>query len=231
MSLAGQLALVTGASRGIGLAIALALRDAGARVVRVARSLETGEREGFHDISCDLTDAPSWHRHMDALLRNLGVPRVVVSNAGAFLLKPLAATTEEDFDHQIAVNLRGAFSVARALLPPMRAAGRGLFIHIGSVADHVALPENGAYAASKYGLRGLHESLVAEYAGTGVRLSLVSPGATDTHLWDDLNPDARSDLPGRAHMLRPEDVADAVMFLVQRPGHVHVSLLRLGPAR
>lgn len=230
MTLAGQLAVVTGGSRGIGLATASVLRDAGARVVRVARSLATGEHDGFYDLGCDLTDAPSWHRNLDGLLRNLGVPRIVVSNAGAFLLKPLAETSEAEFDRQVAVNLRGAFSVARGLLPPMRAAGRGVFIHIGSIADHIGFPENSAYSASKYGLRGLHESLVAEYAGSGVRLSLLSPGPTDTSVWDAVDRNARPDLPDRARMLRPEDIAAAVLWLVDRPAHVHVDWLRLGPA-
>ncbi len=229
MSLSGQLAVVTGASRGIGLATATALRDAGAKVVRVARSLQTGDRDGFHDRACDITDASAWHRTVDAMLRSLGVPHIVVSNAGSFLLKPLSETTEATFDTQIAVNLRAAFSVARALLPPMRAARRGLYISIGSVADHVGFAENAAYSAAKYGLRGLHESLLAEYTGTGVRLSLISPGPTDTNVWDPVDLDARPGFPARAAMLRPQDVAAAVMYLAVQPPHIHVDWLRMGP--
>ena len=77
----------------------------------------------------------------------------------------------------------------------MRDAGGGSFISIGSVADHTGFPENAAYAASKYGLRGLHETLAAEYRGTGVRLMLVSPGATDTTIWDPFAPESRARLP------------------------------------
>ena len=104
----------------------------------------------------------------------------------------------------------------------MRDAGRGgRFITVGSVADHVGFPENAAYAASKYGLRGLHETLLAEYRGTGVRLTLVSPGPTDT---DDLGrrsiPTTARDSRRRAEMLRPADVADAVLFVATRPPHV-----------
>ena len=132
---------------------------------------------------------------------------------------------------QLAVNLRASFLVARAFLPAMRAAGGGAFVSVGSVADHIGFPENAAYAASKYGLRGLHETLAAEFHGTGVRLTLVSPGATDTTIWDPFAPERRPGFPPRAAMLRPEDVADAVLFAVTRPEHVHVDWIRLGALR
>jgi NADP-dependent 3-hydroxy acid dehydrogenase YdfG len=100
---------------------------------------------------------------------------------------------------------------------------------VGSVADHVAFPENAAYAASKFGLRGLHETLIAEYRGSGVRLTLVSPGPTDTSVWDPVNPDAREGFIHRDGMLRPADVAEAVLFAAIRPPHVHVDWLRINP--
>jgi NAD(P)-dependent dehydrogenase (short-subunit alcohol dehydrogenase family) len=227
-SLAGRVALVTGASRGIGGATAEALRAAGARVVRVARSLPPGE--GFHDLPADLTDAAQVEALAGRVRRDLGPPDIVVSNAGGFLLRPLEETTLADFDAQMALNLRASFTIARAFLPMLRTAGRGCFVSIGSVADHVGFPENAAYAASKYGLRGLHETLLAEYRGTGVRLTLVSPGPTDTDLWDPVDPDHREGFPRRADMLRPADVADAVLFVATRPSHVLIDWLRLGPA-
>ena len=111
----------------------------------------------------------------------------------------------------------------------MAALGRGTYVSVGSVADHVGFPENAAYAAAKYGLRGLHETLVAEYWGTGVRLTLVSPGPTDTAIWDPFDPDHRPGFPARAAMLRPSDVADAILFVATRPPSVQVDWLRLGP--
>jgi len=226
-ALAGRLALVTGASRGIGAATAEALRDAGARVVRVARTLQPAP--GYMDLPADLASLDQ----LDALaarLASVGVPDVVVSNAGGFLLRPLEQTELADVDAQLAINLRAPFALARTLLPRMRAAGRGgCFIWVGSVADHVGLPENAAYAASKYGLRGLHETLLAEYRGSGVRLTLISPGPTDTPMWDPVDPDHREGFPPRARMLRPADVADAVLFVATRPPHVLIDWLRLGP--
>jgi NAD(P)-dependent dehydrogenase (short-subunit alcohol dehydrogenase family) len=226
-ALAGRVALVTGASRGIGAATARELRAAGARVVRVARALPPGD--DFLDLPADLTDAAQVEALAERVRREVGPPDVVVSNAGGFLLRPLAQTTMADFDAQVALNLRAAFAVARAFLPMLRDAGRGSFVTVGSVADHVGLPENAAYAASKYGLRGLHETLLAEFRGTGVRLTLISPGPTDTDIWAPFDPDRREGFPRRAEMLRPADVADAVLFVATRPPHVLVDWLRLGP--
>lgn len=227
--LAGQIALVTGASRGIGAAVAEALKAEGARVIRVARSFATGG-QGFQDFSCDLTNPDQVQRLGARVLDQHGVPGIVVSNAGTFLLRQFEDTSSDELEQQLALNLRAPFAVAKAFLPAMRQAGRGGFITVGSVADHTAYPENAAYAASKYGLRGLHETLVAEYRDTGVRLTLISPGPTDTSIWDPFDPDRRPGFIPRSGMLRPADVADAILFVATRPDHVHIDWLRLGPA-
>jgi NAD(P)-dependent dehydrogenase (short-subunit alcohol dehydrogenase family) len=227
--LAGRVVLVTGASRGIGAAVAAALAGEGARVVRVARSLTESTTERTHDIPCDLTDPHQVSRLGARVMAQYGAPEIVVSNAGAFLLRPLESTTPAELETQLGVNLRAPFYVAQAFLPAMRGAGRGTFITVGSVADHTGFPDNAAYAASKYGLRGLHETLVAEYRGTGVRLTLISPGATDTSMWDPVNPDAREGFVPRAGMLRPADVADTIVFVATRPPQVQIDWLRLGP--
>jgi NADP-dependent 3-hydroxy acid dehydrogenase YdfG len=91
----------------------------------------------------------------------------------------------------------------------------------------MVFPENGSYAAAKFGLRGLHAVLRAELRGTGVRSTLVSPGPVDTPLWDDVNPDERKGFTPRSAMLRPEDVAAAVLFAVAQPASVNVDELRL----
>lgn len=227
--LAGRVALVTGASRGIGSAVAEVLAQEGAHVIRVARTLRDGTRDHFEDISCDLTDPDQVSRLAARVVDQHGPPDIVVSNAGAFLLRTLEATEASELELQLAANIRAPFAVAKGFLPPMRAAGRGSFITVGSIADHVAFPENAAYAASKYGLRGLHETLVEEYRGTGVRLTLVSPGATDTSVWDPFDPDHREGFIPRAAMLRPADVAEAILFVATRPAHVLIDWLRVGP--
>ena len=229
MPLAGQVAVVTGASRGVGEATAKALAVQGATVVRLARTLADGEDGPYFNLTTDLTDPVLLKRAMDEVLAEFGPPHLVVNNAGGFLLRLFEETTEEELLEQLEINLVAPFNVARALLPPMRQAGRGHLVTIGSIADHSAFPENAAYAASKYGLRGLHETLVAEYRGTGIRLTLISPGPTDTSLWDPFDPDRRAGFTPRAKMLKPSDVAGAVVWAVTQPANVGVELIRLGP--
>jgi NADP-dependent 3-hydroxy acid dehydrogenase YdfG len=233
--LAGKTAVVTGASRGIGLAVARELARAGAWVGMVARTrdaLEAAAREaGGHAIAADVSSPEGVHAVATYVEELLGdAPDLLVSSAGAFVLAPLAATAPEDFDELLRVNLRAPFLLARAFLPAMLARGSGHLVHVGSVAGRVAFPENGAYSASKFGLRGMHEVLLAELRGTGVRATLVEPGATDTALWDPIDPDARADLPARASMLRPEDVARAVLFAAAQPRHVQVPFVAVEPA-
>ena len=111
----------------------------------------------------------------------------------------------------------------------MSGAGDGWSSRLSSVSDHHAYPENAAYAASKYGLRGLHETLAAEHRGTGVRFALISPGPTDTRIWDPIDPDHRPGLPHHSEMLHPEDVGAAVLFAATRPSRATVEWIRLMP--
>jgi len=227
--LAGRVAVVTGASRGIGAATAALLAGQGARVVRVARTVVESRGESAMDLPCDVSDAAQVRATADLVRAVWGVPDIVVNNAGAFHLAPFDETTDADFEAQLEANLRGPWLVARAFVPAMREAGRGVVVTVGSVADHLAFPGNAAYAASKFGVRGLHETLVAEFRGSGVRFTLVSPGPTDTAAWDPVDPDSRPGFTPRARMMRPDDVAAAILFAATRPAHVQVDWLRLGP--
>ncbi len=229
-ALAGQLAVVTGTSRGIGAATADALHAQGARIVGLARTIAAKEGDRRWDIPCDLTHPEDLTRAVDQVLERWGPPNILVSNAGGFLLQSFEQTTPGDLEAQLAINLRAPFALAAAVVPAMREASGGLVVHLGSVADHSGFPQNAAYASSKFGLRGLHETLVAEYRGTPVRFSLISPGPTDTAAWDPVDPDHREGFLPRAKMLRPSDVADAVVFVATRPPRVHIEWLRLGPA-
>ena len=225
--LAGRLALVTGGSTGIGAAVAAAFRHEGARVIRAAR--RPGPAEGNDvPIAVDLA-ADHGPDDLARQVLEIGVPDLIVSSAGGFLLAPFADTSLGDLDELYRVNLRAPFELARRLLPPMKSRGSGRHILIGSVADHRAFAGNAAYSATKFGLRGWHEVLEEEYRGTGVLCSLVSPGPVDTPLWDPFDPDHRDDLPSRAVMLKPADVAEAVVWIATRPPHISVSVLRLGP--
>ena len=230
----GARAVVTGASRGVGEAIARALTEAGATVALVARSKEALDKVASslgrraRVVQCDLTDAASVRDAVIAIPRQLdGAPNIVVNCAGVFPFAPMHELSEEQFTEAVSINLVAPFRFVRAFLPAMQAAGAGHIVSIGSVADRSAFSANGAYAATKFGARALHEVLRSETRGTGIRASLVSPGPTDTNLWDSLDPDARDDLPSRSNMLRADDVANAVLFALTQPAGVNIDELRL----
>ena len=233
-SLDGVTAVVTGASRGIGEAIARSLAGAGATVALVARgrpaleqlASELGIRA--HVVPCDLADAAAVARAVEQIGAVLGEsPRIVVNNAGSFHLARAAEESADAFAATLNLNLVAPFRMARAFLPAMLAAGRGHLVTIGSIADRHSFPLNAAYAASNFGLRAVHEVLRAETQGTGVRASLVSPAATDTDSWTATRAGAAASSPTSEQMLRAEDVARAVLFVVSQPAHVTIDELRL----
>lgn len=230
MTLVGKLALVTGASRGIGLAVADELRAAGAHVVRLARSLHDASGDRLTDLQCDVTAPAEVDRAIGRLVSDLGVPDIVVNNAGIFMIKPLMETTPADFTATLATNLTGPYLVARAVVPRMVERGSGHLVTIGSISDYIGFPGSTAYAASKFGLRGMHEVIRAETSKSGVRTTLVSPGPVDTDIWDDVKPDEKPGFTKRKDMMRAEDVAEAVLFAVTRPARVAITEIRLLPA-
>jgi NADP-dependent 3-hydroxy acid dehydrogenase YdfG len=180
----------------------------------------------------DLSSAEATGRVADAAPALLDGPvDILVNNAGVFDLAPIDETDDATLDAMLAVNLAAPFRLMRAVLPGMRARRAGHIVTVGSIADRVAMPGNGAYAAAKYGARALHEVARAELRGTGVRASLVSPGPTDTPLWDRFDPDDTTNgLTPRKRMLGPEQVADAVLWVLGRPAAVNVDELRLSHA-
>ncbi len=214
--LAGQQAVVTGGTRGIGAAIVEQLRAAGCKVVPVGRSAGDGGFAG------DISRADDVER-----LAASCDPDILVNAAGAFGLAPVSETSVANFDDMVATNLRGPFLLIRALLPRMLARGSGHIVSIGSIAGRQAFPGNGAYSASKFGLRGLHAVLDAELKGTGVRATLVEPAATDTPLWDAIDRALNPGLPEAGAMLKPQAVADAVVYVLTRPEATHINYLGL----
>ena len=222
--------LITGASRGIGAATAARFAATGATVIRMARS-ELVPLGGSLDVRVDLADPTDRRRALEHVSTQVGTPDIVINNAGAFLLASLDDTSDELLREQLAINLEAPLAVARHFLPAMKARGSGTHILVGSISDWRAFPGNAAYASSKFGARGLHEVLREECLGSGVRCTLISPGPTDTGMWDPLDPDGRSDLPDRAEMLGPDDVAAAIHFAAMQPAAVHVELIRLGATR
>ncbi len=224
-------ALVTGATGGIGEATARRLAGDGFKVFVGGRRFErlerlAGEIDGAA-LPFDVTSEAEVELAR-AEVETGGAPLLVLVNAaGVFDLAAVTQTSGEMLRRNLEANLVGTVNVTRAFLPGMLAARSGLVINVGSVAGWRAFPENSAYSASKYGLRGFHDVLLEEIRGTGVRACLLEPGAVDTPIWDPLDPDASPHLPSRGQMLRAADVARAAGFVAGLPADVAVPLLRI----
>jgi len=237
-ALAGRTAIVTGASRGIGAAIARGLAREGARVALIARTrpaleqLQSELGDSAVAIECDVTDIRSVSS-ASARIREAfgGPPDIIVNNAGLFKVATLDTMSPEDFVASVQTNLVAPFLVLHEFLAEMRVRQSGHVVTIGSVADREIFPENAAYAASKFGVRALHEVLRLELNGTGVRATLVSPAAVNTELWNGFDTGVdQQRFPTRDKMLDAEAVARAVMFAVTQPPSVNVDELRLSRA-
>lgn len=229
LPLAGRTAVVTGASRGIGAATAAALAKAGARVALMARTgsqLDALAAEtGGIAVPCDLRDPAALQAGVEAVLNRLAAaPDIVVNNAGVFRLAPLDELPNESIQDAVALNLTAPLLIVRAFLPGMRRRKSGHMVTIGSIADREIFEGNALYSATKFGARAMHEVLRAELKGSGIRATLVSPGSTDTSIWDDAG---EGDFPPRSAMLQAESVADAVLYAVTRDGETNIDELRL----
>lgn len=235
--LSGRTALVTGASRGIGAAIAESLGAAGARVVLISRTLpaleESAKQIGNESfaVECDVADRKSLKAALDRVHATLErAPDIVVCNAGLFAIKAIDETSVAEFDAIVATNLTGSFAVMREFLDEMKQRASGHLITIGSIADRHIFAGNAAYSASKFGVRALHEVLREETRGTGVRATLISPASTATDIWKDVRYLGTDDLPDTSMMLEAGSVAAAVMFAVTQPDTVNIDELRLSVA-
>ncbi|HSM13684.1 MAG TPA: SDR family oxidoreductase, partial [Thermoanaerobaculia bacterium] len=210
--------------------VALALGRGGRRLALIGRRArplaETLESAGTAGLALplDVRDAAAVGSAARRIETELGPVDGVIPAAGLARIARFEALEAAAFEEVVAVNLLGAANLFRAFLPGLRSRGRGALVPILSVAARTAFPEWSAYAASKWGLLGLVESLRLELAGSGVRVLAITPGATDSPLWDEL--------PGawdRRKMIPAEEVARAVTWALEAGEEVAVEEIRLRP--
>jgi 3-oxoacyl-[acyl-carrier protein] reductase len=230
MDVNGSVAIVTGATRGMGRAIASRLAASGARVALVART-EADLQEVAADIrtaggeaacfSTDISDRASVEAMVEAVLARFGRIDILVNCAFWGPPGSLEQTDEAFWDRTLDSCLKGPYLCTRAVHPTMRAHGSGAIVNIGSQAGKVGEDNRTAYCAAKWGLEGLTAALQIELRKDAIKVHLISPGATDTSFWRDNAPGLTSDQLDR--FIPPETVADAVLWVLSTPEPVLVS--------
>lgn len=232
--LAGQVAVITGAGRGIGAAIAHVLAGLGVATVlcgrtqadldAVSQSIANAGGKA-QTIVCDVSSLASVEAAAKKVEASFGRLDILVNNAGiGGFGGPLHQLPPDDWDKILNTNLRGVYYMIRAFAPMMIKAKAGHIINISSLAGKNALPNGAAYAASKWGLNGLSVSLAEELRGHNIRVAVICPGSTNT----DLSPHVGKD---PAKMLQPHDIAHAVAMLVTQTPQSFISEVLLRPTQ
>lgn len=208
-----MIAVVTGGGRGIGRAIALELAKRGCDLALLGRTIETLAASAEDVVAagrralavpCDVADADAVESAAARVMTDLGVPNIVVANAGVVHRAPVQSMSEREWDEVLDVNLKGTFLVTRAFLPRMLDLGRGRFIAVGSISSTLGTARQSAYCAAKWGTVGFVKSLAEELRGTGLQAMCVLPGSVETDMLKG---------SGFAAAMKPEDVARTVTFL------------------
>ncbi len=232
-ALSGQVAIVTGAGRGIGHAIAVALAHEGATVVLAARTRQqlaqtaAAIRESGGTalaIPTDVTQDAAVEAMVEQAIAELGRLDILVTAAGVASFGPVVGTKPGDWDGMLAVNLRAVMVTCRAVLPMMIRQRRGTIINVASVAAQRPIPGAAAYTATKAAVIGFSRVLAEELRAEKVRVGVLVPGAVDTPLWDTIPTP-----PDRSRMLRPEDVARAAVLMASLPPGASLEELTLLP--
>jgi NADP-dependent 3-hydroxy acid dehydrogenase YdfG len=246
-SLAGTVALVTGASSGIGRATARTLAARGAAVALVARRVERLEEladelriDGATAlvVEADVADRAAAEAAVEQTVDQLGRIDTLVNNAGVMLLGPILDAPIEEWERMVQVNVLGLLYCARAALPHLLTAAEGGprrtadLVNISSVAGRVARQGSGVYNATKHAVGAFSESLRQEVTGRHVRVSLVEPGAVSTELSSHNRPEILETIKKRfsgVERLEDQDIAEVITFIVTRPRHVAINELLIRP--
>lgn len=230
-NLTGKVAIVTGSTKGIGLAVAERMINEGASVVVSSRTesdvSSVADRLGENAVGvvCDVANPSECQKLIDDTVQRFGRLDVLVNNAGLGIFKPITEMTVEEWQLQVDVNLGGVFYCSKAALPHLSASGDGYIINIGSLASRNTFAAGTGYNASKFGLLGMTEAMMLDVRYQDVRVSIVMPGSVNTPFND------HEQTPQRGWKLEADDCALAVMQLLDYPPEAHVSRIEMRPAQ
>ena len=239
-ALQDTVALVTGASSGIGEATARALAEQGAKVAVVARRKDRldalAAEIGGLSVEADVTDREQAVAAVERTAQELGRLDIVINNAGVMLLGPIVDAPVEEWDRMVALNLQGLLYVAHAALPHLLSAAESEprrvadLVNVSSVAGRRVGAGGGIYQMTKHGVGVFSEALRQEITSRYVRSSLIEPGATESELVTHVREEIRNQLTANAEQkLRAEDIADAIVYIVTRPRHVAINEILVRP--
>ncbi|WP_054950559.1 SDR family oxidoreductase [Numidum massiliense] len=233
MTLQNKVAIVTGASRGIGEAVAKAFAREGVDLALIARNeselqqVSADIREKGRDCLVIPTDVRNEDEICGAVRRTLdhyGKIDILVNNAGIGLFKPVQDTALDEWNCVLATNLTAPFLFSREVLPTMVERGQGQIINISSDVGKRTIPKGAAYCASKFGIHAFSGALAKEVRKLGIKVGVISPGMTDTYF----NESEQGD-PEKKGWLLAEDIAEAVVFMASRPRHALIDELEIHP--
>jgi len=240
--LVGKVALVTGASSGIGEATAIALAEEGARVAVTARRRERLDRLAHTlaglgaeplVLAADLADEAEAQRVVRETEAHYGRLDVLVNNAGVMYLEPVAEADLGRWRHMMELNVLGLIAATQAALPGMTARGDGHIVNVSSTAGRIANPNAAAYSATKFGVVAFSEALRREVYKHGIRVSVIEPGVVQTELRDHIGHAATKDAidawADSMRQLQSRDVAETIAFCVTRPPHVNINEVLMRP--
>lgn len=239
MNLQDKVAVVTGASSGIGLEFAKALVGKGAVVFGMARSIDKMEQtrrdlgERFHPVACDVRDEGSVNAAFDTVLRDGKRIDVLINNAGLGRFGKVTELSADDWDVQMETNVRGVFLCTKAAVPQMRAQNAasgfgGHIVNIVSIAGLLGNPNLSAYNASKFGARGFSEAIMKEVREDGIKVTAICPGSIDTDF--DQHTGSEQRLVSR-HAMTPQDIASTVLHVLETSDNYLISEIVMRPLR
>lgn len=241
-SLSGKIALISGASSGIGAATAQALAAAGATVLVSARRADRlSELVGSISaaggkavaIEADFADEASVRKVFDGVAKDYGRLDILINNAGVMLLSPVNQARAEDLRRMVEINLVGLMNACLFALPLIERSDAGHFVNVASIAGRVANPGSAGYAATKFGVVGFSESLRREVYAKNIRVTVIEPGMVATELGDHItNEGMKSGLEQRLQTMVPlqaSDIAAAILYAVSQPPHVNVNEIVIRP--
>jgi ribitol 2-dehydrogenase len=231
----GKVAVVTGASTGIGRAVARELIGHGARVVIAARSRERLDKAaealgpGCAAVVADVTRADDVRQLVDGTLESHGRIDILVANAGVYVGGDLWESDPEALDRLLTTNVNGVVRTVREVLPHLLEQGEGDILVTSSVSGHQAIHWEPVYSASKHALQAFVHTMRRQLIGTGVRMGAIAPGVVLNDLWGVSDPAEIEDKVARGEGIRSEDVADAAAYMLTRPRHVTIRDLVILP--